>query len=131
MKFKLISHYGVTLLMLTVIAYHFINTNKGLTRWKGGGFGMYSEQHVSNYRLDIKLDNGKILDFERWKYQNNYPLAIQTANKFLIYPEKYKKNIKRLIEKSIKKNIDSFIIYIPFIDKNNTYSYKEYVKGKF
>jgi len=44
MKNKLL-FYTIPLLMLGIVIFQLNQIPKGLTRWKGGGFGMYSEIH--------------------------------------------------------------------------------------
>lgn len=56
-KFKAsIFKYWVPILALLVIAVHFILVKTShLNKWKGGGFGMYSEVHY--YYNDLVIDN--------------------------------------------------------------------------
>lgn len=49
---KKIVKYFVPILMFLVAAFQLFQVNnEGLTRWKGGGYGMYSEIHYSSYEV--------------------------------------------------------------------------------
>ncbi len=51
---KKIVKYFVPILMFLVAAFQLFQVNNdGLTRWKGGGYGMYSEIHYSYYEVWI------------------------------------------------------------------------------
>lgn len=83
---KFILYYSVPLLMLVIAIVQISHIPKGLTRWKGGGFGMYSEMHpdlrqvvVNDSLISAKgTSNPKLLAAER-KYAN-YPKSTYLKN---------------------------------------------------
>ena len=131
MKSKLLPYYTVPLLMLIVIAFQFNSVSHGLTRWKGGGFGMYTTPHPNNFSIWIEFNNNKFEDLKSISALKNNPEALKIIDKFHRYPVKYKKELKQLIENATKAQVVSYIIYMPYIDKDNVFFYKEYQKDKF
>ena len=114
------SNYWVPIVALLVIIAHFLLANTvNLSKWKGGGFGMYTEVHY--YYNEVFIPH---LD---------PPLTVLADEHYEI--EKIMKDIKRMpndgnlekMAKSISKFVSSDTITIqvwkPLIDsKNATYS---------
>ena len=75
---KYLIYYSVPILMVAIALFQIIQIPKGLTRWKGGGFGMYSEMHPnyrnvvindSLYKIDsLKINSKKHVAFKKYAF---------------------------------------------------------------
>lgn len=52
---KFVSKYGVLLLLIGVAFHQMYQVDNGLSRWKGGGFGMYSEIHYNQVKIFVRF----------------------------------------------------------------------------
>lgn len=52
---KFASKYGVLLLLIGVAIHQMYQVDNGLSRWKGGGFGMYAEIHFNQVKIFVRF----------------------------------------------------------------------------
>ena len=79
--------------MVVIALFQIIQIPKGLTRWKGGGFGMYSEMHP-NYRKVVINDS--LYEKDTLKINSKKHVAIK---KYAFFPkEKYLKNLSQTLD---------------------------------
>ncbi|MGY0408467.1 MAG: hypothetical protein ACWIPJ_08965 [Polaribacter sp.] len=108
-KFSLI----VPIISLIVIAFQMVIVRTdGLSRWKGGGFGMYSEIHFSQHEVwvnntDFSLDS---------LTKNNSEVRLAVNKLKLIPSQKNLRQAAKLIQKLSR--IDTIIIQVwkPYIN---------------
>ena len=90
---KYLIYYSVPILMVVIALFQIIQIPKGLTRWKGGGFGMYSEMHP-NYRKVVINDS--LYEKDTLKINSKKHVAIK---KYAFFPkEKYLKNLSQTLD---------------------------------
>lgn len=53
---RFLSNYGVVLLLASIAIIQLANAHNGLSRWKGGGFGSYSEIHYSQVKIFVAFE---------------------------------------------------------------------------
>jgi hypothetical protein len=68
--------------MVAIALFQIIQIPKGLTRWKGGGFGMYSEMHP-NYRNVVINDS--LYKIDSLKINSKKHVAVK---KYAFFPKK-------------------------------------------
>jgi hypothetical protein len=101
--------------IIAVVLIHFYNIQKGLSPWKGGGFGMYNTYHPIESQLyvdGVYINNSTITDQQQKTFLRNY----------LYYPNK--NNLAVLIA-SLGQINDTLHIQIwkpQFDAKTSTYS---------
>ena len=106
---KFLKYYFVPSLLIAVFCFHVFQVQKGLNKWKGGGFGMYSDYHVFYYDLEI---NGK--SFSKNKNLRND----RTIRNFLYQPTKT--HTEDLIKKfNLEKENLHIKVYKPRLDIEN------------
>ena len=83
-----LKYYGVPALLLLVSAAQLVMVGKGLNRWRGGGFGMYSDFHFSDTVITVNSGNEK----------DSLLLADSIPRQWLLSVEVFpsKRNIKKL-----------------------------------
>lgn len=85
---KILLFYGIPTLMLGIVISQLFQIPKGLTRWKGGGYGMYSEIHP-DFRQVVINDSLIVLD----SLAPNKKMRA-ALKKYAFYPkDKYKQNL--------------------------------------
>ncbi|NIP29957.1 MAG: hypothetical protein GTO02_07040 [Candidatus Dadabacteria bacterium] len=95
---KILKIYYLPLFIALIIAISqfVLSSNFSLTRWEGGGFGMYSEPNPNNSRIlgiSLKNPNGEI-------HLRLYPLDNKLFNYIKNLEGKKKDNWEKLIEES-------------------------------
>ncbi len=53
-KKNILVYLPVTLCLVVIIFQVSMQKNYNLTKWKGGGFGMYTEMHHTYYTVDVR-----------------------------------------------------------------------------
>lgn len=109
---KQVKYYGIPVLMILVASFQLMNVNDGLTRWKGGGFGMYSEQYHSSRQLVIEHT---FINPDSLKRGGNLRKAYFS---YLHYPRSKFANILAK-ELDFKKDTLQFEIWQTNFDSNN------------
>lgn len=90
---KNLLYYSIPILMIVIAIFQLFQVPNGLTRWKGGGFGMYSEMHPDYRKVVI---NDSLITFDTLKNNRIKRIAIK---KYAFYPnEKYLKNMIEVID---------------------------------
>lgn len=115
-----IHKYWVPIIALLIIAVHFgLAKTSNLNRWKGGGFGMYSEVHY--YFNDLVIDNlNKPLD-AIIKEDKNFAGFVMDVKR--LPNTKNLHNMAELASKYVSSDTVTIQIWKPLIDsKNSTYS---------
>jgi len=80
--------YAIPVFMFGIAIHQLLQIQKGLTRWKGGGYGMYSEIHPY-YRQVVINDSLIKIDTDPDNKRKNV-----AVRKFAYFPkEKYKQNM--------------------------------------
>uniref|UniRef100_UPI004049EBE3 hypothetical protein n=1 Tax=Flavobacterium sp. TaxID=239 RepID=UPI004049EBE3 len=105
---KFIQYLLVPLLLTFVVFFQISKFDKGLSSWKGGGFGMYADYYPMSF--DIRVNGEKILLDKK----ENLPLY-NHGRKTLINPSE--ENIEICIE-LIKPTADTihFEIWSPYFE---------------
>ena len=79
--------------MVAIALFQIIQIPKGLTRWKGGGFGMYSEMHP-NYRNVVINDS--LYKIDSLKINSKKHVAVK---KYAFFPkEKYFQSLAQTLD---------------------------------
>jgi hypothetical protein len=90
---KYLIYYSVPILMVAIALFQIIQIPKGLTRWKGGGFGMYSEMHP-NYRNVVINDS--LYKIDSLKINSKKHVAVK---KYAFFPkEKYLQSLAQTLD---------------------------------
>ena len=111
-----IFNYSVPIIVFIVAIFQFIQTRNGLTRWKGGGFGMYTELNYPHREVWIVLPdttmNVRFIPEVKKKYG-------ELINRVKRYPNK--KSVGKLSEQLSQVYPDSFQIQVwtPYVDAQN------------
>lgn len=108
--------YAVPIIVFILASVQFVQTRKGLTRWKGGGFGMYTELNFPHREVwivlpDTSMNLDKVPDFKK-KHQ-------ELIRKVQRYPNP--RTIAPLSAALAKSYTDSFNIqvWLPYVDAAN------------
>lgn len=107
-------NYLVPIIMFLVAAFQYYQTTQGLSRWKGGGFGMYSEigYHYTEIWIDSRDTFLLIEDFlPNWRKEAS---LIQQVKKFPKEP--YLKQLYATLEKHDKTKDYTIEIWLPKVD---------------
>lgn len=109
---KFIKYYLVSFLVILVFCYQLFLVNHGLNRWKGGGFGMYSDYHI--YHYDLKI-NGVSYKKDSIYSNKKYNSVIKN---YLYFPNS--ENTTKLISKlKLNKDMLNLKIYQPKLNTEN------------
>ncbi len=114
-----IKSYGVSLLLLIVALNQMrLVYTEGLSRWKGGGFGMYSEFHPHYNQVWISIQEGE--------FKNSRDSLFSRIPQDLFYQVRVfpnKNNLKKLYN-SMKKysDLEDFEVQVwrPYMDEQNS-----------
>lgn len=100
MKNKLL-YYAIPLLMLGIVINQLLQIPKGLTRWKGGGYGMYTDIHPDFRQVVI---NDSFIEIDTLSQNRKLFAAVK---KYANFPQdKYKNEmVKQLNWKNDTLNI--------------------------
>ncbi|MEZ4793097.1 MAG: hypothetical protein R2783_06445 [Gelidibacter sp.] len=108
--------YWVPIVALVVISVHFILVNtSNLSKWKGGGFGMYSEVHY--YFNDVWICNlTKPLDslIAEDKHIGNVMMDVKRMPN-----QANLEKMARLMSKYVKSDTVRIEVWKPYIDSKN------------
>lgn len=109
---KFIKYYFISFLVILVFCYQLFLVNNGLNRWKGGGFGMYSDYHIYHYDLKINgISYKKDSIYSKRKYNS-------VIKNYLYFPNS--ENTKKLIQKlDLNKDRLNLKIYQPKLNTEN------------
>ena len=109
---KFIKYYLVSFLVILVFCYQLFLVNHGLNRWKGGGFGMYSDYHI--YHYDLKI-NGVSYKKDSIYSNKKYNSVIKN---YQYFPNS--ENTTKLISKlKLNKDMLNLKIYQPKLNTEN------------
>jgi len=118
MKHRFFKYYAVPLLLLSVACVQLFLVGKGLNRWRGGGFGMYSEFHYSDTVVLIKSAKGSAARQDSIVLADSIPRSlVQSVG---IFP--HEPSVKKLAAQVASKiKHDSFLIEVwkPSLDMDS------------
>ena len=107
--------YLIPTVMFLVASFQFVQTRNGLSRWKGAGFGMYSQIHFNRNEVWIGTLGDSLLNIKSSsRYDDDLKKLLRKAKRF---PNE--KNLASLSERMILEyGNDSLIIQVwePLLD---------------
>ncbi len=115
------SKYTIAIVMLVVVAFQFYMVyNYKLTRWKGGGYGMYAEVNYYLHEIWINTSNAQN---PNWKNLDSIGIKDKTILNKIDHTKRlpnYQQLLKLVpeIEKSMNLQIVSMEVWKPLVDVN-------------
>ena len=114
---KYLWKYSVVFLLIIVALNQMRLVMGGLSRWRGGGFGMYSETHWLKTQIWIVDENQEVLNLLDSLY-SDIPNRTEILLRIKEFPNQ--KNVDRLAKSLYrKKGLSSFTIQVwqPYLDE--------------